>query len=611
MRLQTTIGAWSARLALALLVPPLLIELLLQAGAGVVHLTQHERGAAPPSSSMGQADCALLCIGDSFTFGIGASSPENSYPGCVAKALSAQPIGGCSKVVNAGWPGATSRDAALELARRLEEVKPAAVALLIGANDLWRKPEALDDEETAAALRGEGAGFRWEWRTLRLLRLLFVAPEAAPSPTAEPSVAPANPAGTATAVTPAKKRSDALIGAWSTTDGEATFEDDGSAEILGREYRWARKLADLELTDVESGVVKRTRVETYPNGIRLLLPGESESRHFRRSGAGGGRAEIKRLMKAAIGSGNFERIVELATQLLAKRPEDGQMRLYRLRAAHHVGREELVEEDLAALRRQHQLAGTRDSAGVLVGALGEVGKVEEAGDFAEEELAQFGDFSALWAAVAAAAQARGDLARAREAIDRAHDLGAADAPAMRGSWLRFRSTIRMSSRDPQGALGDYFEAWSLEPKNEMGPQIRHMASHVEADDVRAVARERGIDPALAERFAVKVDELKRENDDATLVTLRGHVQRIAAMCKERGIRLLLITYPGQPLNPLLDAMRDAAPRLGATLVDAASGFESILAKSRRSDYFVADGHCNDRGYSVLADLVVAALRARS
>ncbi|MSR47178.1 MAG: SGNH/GDSL hydrolase family protein [Planctomycetes bacterium] len=138
---------------LALLVPTLLLELALQLGYAIVSWVAHDRDG---DLRVGEP-CAVLCVGDSFTFGLGATDPDHSYPAALERALVARPCRGRSQVVNAAWPGSSSREVLLELERRLQTMGPAAVAVLARANDLWRRPEPVDGEAMAADAEGAAA----------------------------------------------------------------------------------------------------------------------------------------------------------------------------------------------------------------------------------------------------------------------------------------------------------------------------------------------------------------------------------------------------------------------------------------------------------------------
>jgi len=170
------------RIALALFAGLAVLELALQLAA----LIASRSGPSAPGGS-----APVLCIGDSYTYGLGATATERSYPGVLQVALRQQ-LAGAPAVVNAGWPGQNSREALLRLDRQLEEQAPQLVCVLIGLNDSWTRPRAVGAEELA---HGEDAGFVWRFRTWRLLQLLWRESPAEAAPPAPPAPPPADAPG--------------------------------------------------------------------------------------------------------------------------------------------------------------------------------------------------------------------------------------------------------------------------------------------------------------------------------------------------------------------------------------------------------------------------------
>jgi len=169
-----------------------LLEVALQAASFVAYLT-YSRYEVTLGADGG---ATILCVGDSYTYGLGSSSRQNTYPEAMRTALSKQ---GAREptVINAGWPGHNSRDLLARLDGQLEEHAPDLVFILVGINDTWSKPERLEltDESRAAA----GTNWHWRWRTGRLFAWAFAdAPVARAkedsSPTSKPPAAdPATP----------------------------------------------------------------------------------------------------------------------------------------------------------------------------------------------------------------------------------------------------------------------------------------------------------------------------------------------------------------------------------------------------------------------------------
>ena len=91
-------------------------------------------GRKPPRARVVAAGSTVLALGDSLTYGTGAT-PETAYPAVLAAATGWE-------VVNAGVPGHTAAQALERLPGLLEEHRPALVLLSIGGNDfLRRQPE--------------------------------------------------------------------------------------------------------------------------------------------------------------------------------------------------------------------------------------------------------------------------------------------------------------------------------------------------------------------------------------------------------------------------------------------------------------------------------------
>ena len=116
----------------ALLLGAVLCELGLR-GAGWVYYATSGRSA---EGAMGEAGLEILCAGDSNTFGI-FETAESAYPARLERLLDERVAGGPHRVVNLGMPGLNSRQLRQGLARELADRDPAAVIVLVGANNAW------------------------------------------------------------------------------------------------------------------------------------------------------------------------------------------------------------------------------------------------------------------------------------------------------------------------------------------------------------------------------------------------------------------------------------------------------------------------------------------
>lgn len=151
--------------AIGVVVAALVIELVLQVAALVMHLRNSDVHAAEKGVA---ASRVVLCVGDSFTFGLHATSPAFSYP-ALAQSLVAARGGAPTQFVNRGLPGQSSRDVLLRLDDDLARHRPEVVYVLVGTNDHTFRPTLVKAEELASA---RPPGFAWRVRTWRLLQLL-------------------------------------------------------------------------------------------------------------------------------------------------------------------------------------------------------------------------------------------------------------------------------------------------------------------------------------------------------------------------------------------------------------------------------------------------------
>ena len=151
-------------LGLAVATSLLALEALLQAGSWVLWVTTRTEVHAAARSP----GHTVLCVGDSFTYGLGATSRERAYPQTLQTLLRERSGDPAWSVVNGGWPGQDSSDVLRKLPDQLTEHHPAFVCVMVGCNDWWKKPARLD----AARLAADHGGFRWEWRTAKLAALV-------------------------------------------------------------------------------------------------------------------------------------------------------------------------------------------------------------------------------------------------------------------------------------------------------------------------------------------------------------------------------------------------------------------------------------------------------
>lgn len=220
-------------------VAALLLEMVLQISALYVHFGVAETSAA---SRLERDAPVALCVGDSFTFGLHATSPAHSYPALAegrAEALGEK----APRFVNRGVPGQSSRDVLLALDADLERHRPSVVYVLVGTNDHTFRPELVRPHESGDA---QQRGFAWRLRTWRMLQLLGAA-------WGNLAAADSHP----------------FVGVWHTNAVEFELTADGGMLLAGQRWEWEIDAGGQLVVRLPDG--NRMPIQWLRDGARLRV----------------------------------------------------------------------------------------------------------------------------------------------------------------------------------------------------------------------------------------------------------------------------------------------------------------------------------------------------
>ena len=220
-------------LGVGLVVGLVALEVILQVAAYVIWMGGAS-GASRP-----EAERVALCVGDSFTYGLHATSPEQSYPAQAQRAADAQGPGDWA-FVNGGVPGQTSRDVLQRLPGLLQQHQPDVVYVLVGTNDYFFRPAKM----TTA---GEPAGYPVRWRTLRLAQVLVEALRRSP---------------------PAEQGAP-FVGLWHNSHVEFEFSSDGRFRFGDQYWQWTRQTDDRLRLQTPDGA--QMSMQWRMDGVRLRV----------------------------------------------------------------------------------------------------------------------------------------------------------------------------------------------------------------------------------------------------------------------------------------------------------------------------------------------------
>lgn len=168
-----------AKLGIGAVATLVLLELTLQVGALALWLAEPR---TEPTGAADRAEHVVLCVGDSYTYGIGTTAQEFTYPNQLEREL--QSDGADWRVFAAALPGRNSREVLERIDGQLSHFRPHVVCVLVGLNDRWSQPDHLDlDARPEAAVRlHKTAEFHWRWRTARAVRWALGKLAPAPAP---------------------------------------------------------------------------------------------------------------------------------------------------------------------------------------------------------------------------------------------------------------------------------------------------------------------------------------------------------------------------------------------------------------------------------------------
>ncbi|HNW45101.1 MAG TPA: tetratricopeptide repeat protein [Elusimicrobiales bacterium] len=95
--------------------------------------------------------------------------------------------------------------------------------------------------------------------------------------------------------------------------------------------------------------------------------------------------------------------------------------------------------------------------------------------------------------------------------------------------------------------------------------------------------------------------------------IRNDLEAIVALCRKAHVRVILMNYPANADYPswgrLSRLIAETAKNNKVPLVDNYSVFSALGARGGAGGYFAADGHCNAKGYALVAGSAAAAVLA--
>lgn len=168
--------AASTRRRLGSLVLALAMAMLtvLALGEGALRLGEWLSLRARGEAQGGEQAQQILCLGDSWTFGLESGDPATkSYPARLQEVLNKTYGKNLYSVVNRGRPGKTSHDLAHEAPDLLKQFQPRVAVLLIGATNFFAIPEFTQGADGVRPSLPDALGPLEQLRVVRVARMFF------------------------------------------------------------------------------------------------------------------------------------------------------------------------------------------------------------------------------------------------------------------------------------------------------------------------------------------------------------------------------------------------------------------------------------------------------
>ena len=216
------------------------------------------------------------------------------------------------------------------------------------------------------------------------------------------------------------------------------------------------------------------------------------------------------------------------------------------------------------------------------------------------------------------------LGRLAEALSWADEALRLRRPGGELAWL-YRSRAIVHRR--MGNLPEYVRDTILEFSIERDDEVlahrfrkvvtRRPSVLEQESEYGTIMAQLSLSPELRERVSESLRRVLAEaqpgekGEPAWQQKLKDDLRHIVMLVKGFGARPILLTYPNPSDGRVSEALRQVADESRVPLVDLASAFGAILQSGGKEDYFIADGHCNDRGYRIMAEQATTTLRSLS
>jgi len=198
----------------------------------------------------------------------------------------------------------------------------------------------------------------------------------------------------------------------------------------------------------------------------------------------------------------------------------------------------------------------------------------------------------------------GHFEEAKDVLPQAIDLMGTNRPWQTAPVLA--DFVRMTHQeDPERAAQLLVASYLIAPNIEIA-RIVTLKIERSCPAAMIVRVLRGLDLPESKNIRDLLALLEDEEDQQWRETLTGHLELILHVAQTHGAKVVVLSYPFHQAE-VENTQRAFAAQHGLPFLAIRERFGHELTTLGRADLFVADGHCNDRGYGIMAEEVANVL----
>jgi lysophospholipase L1-like esterase len=560
----------------------------------------------------------VLCVGDSYTFGTGATGSEFSYPSALERLL--QKDDRSWQVVNAGWPDQDSRDTVLTLPDQLLHFHPSRVYIAIGAMDALTQPKAVSPGTEKAV----SYDFPLVWRTPLLYEQLLGGANSLAEKTAVDYTAfvryvkfrmnrSAGPSPTGTwlyggqLLVRIQDNGRITFGKtelfWDAHGDQLNTVPVIPGSAAAEQYQWKRR---GKLLMIKGGL--------FPQGIVLQPVGPEEARRLDAAAAPETEMKPEAVVPSATTESSLDKQAQQEKNLESALSKTKPSQRFFLRSEltriyARDGKRGEARGELEKMRQDMDAAGDSEPmVDKYIDSAETIGEGARALAAAREFALRYTGNALLQKTIAWESYQNRDTDSATVAIDKALQLESNSNA--RAGILNMRAQIFLDTNVPK-SLESLIEAYAITGDEfTLRRQLDRGLVLYNPELLELTFEKMKASFELRQGIRRAINGLERRPYGDIASVMAKNLRLMVEIVRATGSEVVFLSYPLAGDGKANDVLRRVANEKKVALIDLEAAFTKRLENTPREDLFAPDGHLTNKGYALIADLVAPDIRKR-